>query len=301
MSVRNRKRARLEEDSSDDYESGSESASQMPSQVFKTLKMDNVPDWDAEEIERNVKAVCRYAISCEFKRKNIRRDDLNKLLTEGCRKMLNLVLAKSKEKLRHMFGFEIVELPQLNIKTNQSQTQKTSASSQKQPQDTQQLSSTQADKKSPGLSSGTYVLRSILKEEYRSPEIVERSRKEYQLTGILYVILGLIFINGQSMKSVDLNGHLDHLKITKTVKGVEDISTREALLSEFIKDNYLKKSKLPETDNDEPQFSYTWGPRAMVEVGHAGISAFLISFWGDELDDEAKNELNTKMWKQAGA
>ncbi|CEP17287.1 hypothetical protein [Parasitella parasitica] len=279
MSVTNRKRARLEE-SSDEYESGPESSSQMSSQRVKSLKMDNAPDWDAEELERNVKAICRYAMSCEFKRKTIRREDLN------------------KQKIRHVFGFEIVELPQMNVKNNQTQTQK--ISSQQQAQDTQQESSSQAAKKSSIISSGTYVLRSILREEYRTPEIVERSKREYQLTGILYVILGLIFLNGHSMRSDDLDGHLDHLMINKKVRGVKDISSREALLGEFMKDNYLKKSKITETDGDEPKFNYTWGPRAMVEVGHAGISAFLISFWGDELDDEAKNELNTKMWKQAG-
>ncbi|CEP07390.1 hypothetical protein [Parasitella parasitica] len=297
MSATNRKRARLE-DSSDEYESGPEFSSQIPLQREKLSKLNNESDWDAEELKRNVKAVCRYAMSSEFKRKTIRREDLNKLLIEGSKKKLNTVLSESNKKLRHIFGFEIVELPQMKKKNDQSQTQ--NISSQQQSQDTQQESSSQASKKSSNISSGTYILRSILKEEYRTPEIVERPKREYQLTGILYVILGLIFLNGHSMTSDDLDGHLDHLTINKNVRGVEGISTREELLGEFLKDNYLKKSKITKTDGDEPKFNYTWGPRAMVEVGHAGISAFLISFWGDELSDEAKNELNAKMWKQAG-
>lgn len=40
-----------------------------------------------------------------------------------------------------------------------------------------------------------------MKEEYRTPSIIERSSKEYNETGILYVILGLIFLNQQSMTS----------------------------------------------------------------------------------------------------
>lgn len=191
-------------------------------------------------------------------------------------------MSRAQEKLRHVFGFELVELPNMKEKSNQSQTQRNGGSSSTQTQqDTQQtqqqVSSTQALRRPPGGSSGTYVLRSILKEEYRTPDIVERPSREYQLTGILYVILVLLFINGQSMNTADLNGHMDRLKLTKTIHGVEGIKTREELLSEFQKDNYLRRTKLPDPDTDEPQFTYTWGPRAMVEVGHAGITAFVIS------------------------
>lgn len=117
--------------------------------------------------------------------------------------MLPSILDKAKNRLRNIFGFEITELPSMKEKANQSQTQKAASTQQTQHngQDTQQIPPSQTVKKSTGPSSGTFVLRSILKEEYRTPEIIERSTKEYQLTGILYVILGLIFIGGQSMTS----------------------------------------------------------------------------------------------------
>lgn len=79
------------------------------------------------------------------------------------------------------------------------------------------------------------------------------------------------------MNTADLNGHMDRMKLTKTIYGLEGIKTRDELLQEFIRDGYLRRSKLPDPDTDEPQFTYTWGPRAMVEVGHAGISAFIIN------------------------
>lgn len=239
------------------------------------------------------------------------------VLSEPFKKLLQLVLGRAQEKLRHVFGFEIVELPNMKEKSNQSQTQRNGGSGSTQTQtQTQQVPS----KKIPGGSSGTYVLRSVLKEEYRTPDIIERPTREYQLTGILYVLLSLIFINGQSMNTADLNGHMDRLKLTKTIHGVEGIRTRDELISEFLKDGYLKRSKLPDPDTDEPQFTYTWGPRAMVEVGHAGISAFAISvcifrifyycmlilttlpmqFFGDDLDEDTKQDLNRKIWKQAG-
>ncbi|KAL7322311.1 hypothetical protein PS15p_211948 [Mucor circinelloides] len=287
---RTMKRPRMEDSSEEEYEEEAAFSQRVKVQPG-TVSIDQ------EDLDRNVKAICRYALSCEYKKKTIRREDLAKLLSEPFKKLLQLVLGRAQEKLRHVFGFEIVELPNMKEKSNQSQTQRNGGSGSTQTQtQTQQVPS----KKIPGGSSGTYVLRSVLKEEYRTPDIIERPTREYQLTGILYVLLSLIFINGQSMNTADLNGHMDRLKLTKTIHGVEGIRTRDELISEFLKDGYLKRSKLPDPDTDEPQFTYTWGPRAMVEVGHAGISAFAISFFGDDLDEDTKQDLNRKIWKQAG-
>ncbi|KAK4511878.1 uncharacterized protein ATC70_003877 [Mucor velutinosus] len=302
---RNNKRARLEMSSEDEYE---EEATTRPSSSSSSSSQRAVkiqPDDDgsyAEDLERVVKAVCRYALSCEYKKKTIRRDDLNKLLSEPLKKSLNLLLSQAQAKLRHVFGLELVELPNLKEKSNQSQTQRHGGSGSTQTEQTQQQvpSFSQAIARPSGGSSGTYVLRSILKEEYRTPDIIERSTREYQMTGILYVLLALLFLNGQNMNTEDLNGHMDRLKLTKTIHGVEGINTREELLQEFIRDGYLRRSKLPDPDTDEPQFTYTWGPRAMVEVGHAGITAFIINFFGDDLDEDTKQGLSRKIFKQAG-
>ncbi|GAN05158.1 conserved hypothetical protein [Mucor ambiguus] len=303
---RNNKRPRLEESSEDEYEEEiisrpSSSTSFSSQQVVKTQPDADSPD--EEDLDRAVKAVCRYALSCEYKKKTIRREDLSKLRSDSLKKSLNLVLSRAQEKLRHVFGFELVELPNMKEKSNQSQTQRNggSGSTQTQQQTQQQaLSSSQAIKRPPGGSSGTYILRSVLKEEHRTPDIIERPTREYQMTGIVYVLLALLFINGQNMSTADLNGHMDRLKLTKTIHGVEGITTREELLQEFIKDGYLRRSKIPDPDTDEPQFTYTWGPRAMVEVGHAGITAFVISFFGDDLDEDTKQDLGRKIFKQAG-
>lgn len=132
-----------------------------------------------------------------------RHSNIIAVLSDGCKRMLPSVLDKARSRLRNIFGFEIIELPSMKEKTNQSQTQRAASTQQTQQtgQDTQQVPPFQTAKKSTGPSSGNFILRSILKEEYRTPEIIERSTKEYQLTGILYVILGLIFISGQSMTS----------------------------------------------------------------------------------------------------
>lgn len=65
---------------------------------------------------------------------------------------------------------------------------------------TQTQMDTQSTQRRTGAISG-YVLRTVLKEEYREPGIIDRSTDEYKMIGVLYTILGLIFLGGQSMTS----------------------------------------------------------------------------------------------------
>lgn len=158
--------------------------------------------------------------------------------------------------------------------------------SQLRSEDTQSTQAGQTQKR--GSSSGLYVLRSIIKEQYRTTDIITRSEDEYSSTGLLYIILGLIFLGGQTMISrkvktqydnvsvhwrfilADLYGHLDRLKITKR-------NDRDKRIEKFIKTGYLRRSKIKDIQGDEQEYTYTWGPRAAVELGHAGVVEFLLS------------------------
>ncbi|KAI8990824.1 MAGE family-domain-containing protein [Mycotypha africana] len=131
---------------------------------------------------------------------------------------------------------------------------------------------TQSQRRSPAT--GNYVVISILKEFYRKPDIIERSADEYKTTGILYIILGIIFLSGQQMNSSELYNHLDSLKLTKNNT---EFGSRDELLSSFIKGGYLRRTQIPDADNEEPEYNYTWGPRANVELGHTGVVSFLSS------------------------
>jgi hypothetical protein len=63
---------------------------------------------------------------------------------------------------------------------------------------------------------------------------------------------------------------LDRLKVTKN----ED---RDKHLDNFIKNGYLRRSKVKDTEGDELEYIFSWGPRASVELGHAGVVEFLLS------------------------
>ena len=101
---------------------------------------------------------------------------------------------KARAKLIHVFGMDIYELPKAKEKLNQSQTQKMNSESTQIAE-----SSTQAAARSG--TSGTYILRNHLKESYRTEDIIQVSGEEYKNMGVLYIILALIFLNGQTITS----------------------------------------------------------------------------------------------------
>lgn len=66
---------------------------------------------------------------------------------------------------------------------------------------TQTESSTQRRTTTGGGTSGVYILRNIMKEHFILPEIVKISTEDYVHTGVLYVILALLFIHEREMDS----------------------------------------------------------------------------------------------------
>lgn len=135
----------------------------------------------------------------------------------------NILLERTRVKLNNVFGMDLVELPKIKERMNQSQSQMRSKlviffslsqfisnairligseqTQQTQTQTQQPESSTQAADNERTGTSGTYILRYNMKLQYRTTEIITQSPEEYKQTGVLYVILGLIFLNGQSMTS----------------------------------------------------------------------------------------------------
>ncbi|KAI7895740.1 MAGE family-domain-containing protein [Mucor mucedo] len=272
----------------------------------KRARLDNDADfsqlqeehWDDEALQRKVKDVIRYALACEYKRKVVKREDITKIISQGGNKKVsfNNVMDLVRIKLNQVFGMDLVELPKLREKLNQSQTQlKNTQSTQAAESSTQAQSSTQAAAAARSGTSGTFILRYNMKESYRTGEVLNQSPEEYQQTGILYVILGLIFLNSQSMTSPDLYSHLDRLKISKSNSASED---RDKLLELFIKNQHLKKTKRPDTSGDDTEFDYTWGARAKLELSPENMVQFLLQFYDGS--STQKKELQDRMYKQGG-
>ncbi|KAG1137980.1 hypothetical protein G6F37_008572 [Rhizopus arrhizus] len=232
------------------------------------VKVQQTINWDDEEIERKVKDLCRYALACEYKKISIRRDNINKLISPDNKRIFNLLLQRANQRLRNVFGFELQEAT-LKDKSGvqqqdiQAQTQSTQAESSTQAQ-TQKQTTT-------GNVSGVYFLRNVMKEHYILPEIVKRPKEEYIQTGVLYVILALLFVNEYEMNSSELYEHLDRLKITK----YNTLGEREKLIDSLVKYQYLKKTKLDDQEGEEIEYRFQWGARAYAELPCQNMVEFI--------------------------
>jgi hypothetical protein len=71
-----------------------------------------------------------------------------------------------------------------------------------------------------------------------------------------------------------LYGHLDRLKLPKSTSESED---REKLLEYFIRNNYLRRTKRPDTSGDEQEFDFTWGSRSKIEFPTSNVVNFMLS------------------------
>lgn len=214
-------------------------------------------DVDGEEngdsdLGRKANDLVRLALFCEHKRTPLRRDDITKkVLGANASRAFNSVFLAAQEKLRKVFGMELVEIPSragLDQDNNTNGNEEDLAEARR---------ATGVKKKSVALGSKTYMLRSCLHpliieraaltdEQILEQELAdtpfddsddeddngadddERRPRPYgsliswsttdQLgpLGILYVILALILVSGRVMTDVDLRTQLKRLRLAST-------------------------------------------------------------------------------------
>ncbi|KAI7862084.1 MAGE homology domain-containing protein, partial [Spinellus fusiger] len=232
------------------------------------------------ELSRKVKDTVRYCLACEYKGTPIRREDITKKILQEHGKEYKRVQSMANTKLRELFGMEMVELPVRD----------------KGP-------STHRKEKAVVVSRG-YVLRNLLPEAYNAPDLIHISDKEYATTGLVYVVLALIFVSEQTLSNgelLELAEHLDRLCVREETHAFGD---RDKLIEGYVKQGYLARHKIGNagpSDTDtaaDLQYEYTWGPRAKVEIPEENMVNFIASLY--ELQETGLEELTNYIYKAAG-
>ncbi|KIJ90175.1 hypothetical protein K443DRAFT_686926 [Laccaria amethystina LaAM-08-1] len=201
------------------------------------------------ELVRKANDLVRLALFCEHKRTPLRRDDITKkVLGANASRAFNSVFLAAQEKLRKVFGMELVEIPSragLDQENNTNGNEEELAEARR---------ATGVKKKSVALGSKTYMLRSCLHpliieragltdEQILEQELAdtpfddsddeddngadddERRPRPYgsliswSITnelGILHVILALILVSGRVMTDVDFRTQLKRLRLPST-------------------------------------------------------------------------------------
>ncbi|KAI8594488.1 MAGE family-domain-containing protein, partial [Dissophora ornata] len=203
-----------------------------------------------EDLERLVKDVVRLAIFTSHSDQPLKRDDIKIILNDYPR-MYDQVLQKAQERLRDVFGMEMVELTTRN-RSGQS-----------------------SDK-----GNKSYILRNILPMELLASSVVDWEL-ELEDMGLLMVILSLIMVREGAIYESALLSHLRRLSLLEDSSPFGDIQKK---LDVMIKKRYLEKYKLEHMDEsgEKAEMEYRWGARARVEVPAENVVQFIQEVFGRE-------------------
>ncbi|KAI9097086.1 MAGE family-domain-containing protein [Phlyctochytrium arcticum] len=252
-----------------------------PSQITNTNAERLLQSLPSENTAQKVKELVRLALSTEHRKVPLRREEINKKVLKEHTRVFPAIFERANDRLRSIFGFEMVELPAKDM---------TAAATQAQTQ-------TQTQKNGPGAktvvkSSRAYILRSILPVDQR----ITRWGAETPEMVLTCLILCIIMVNGRQLDEGRLLGYLARLGIGKD-DSVLEYDTPMAFLSHMTKQNYLIRNKIQMGEMDT--YDYFWGPRAKIELPEEHAIEFIAEAY-DDLTPDVLARLRTDIERLAG-
>ncbi|KAG6120685.1 hypothetical protein E4U13_006145 [Claviceps humidiphila] len=235
--------------------------------------------------EQLAKKLVRYALSCEFSRRPIRRDGrdgIKERVLQNRGRSFKKIFTLAQKQLRQVWGMELRELPVREKVSLQEKRQAMKTNSQ------------------PKIGSGAYILTSTLPSVYRSAEIIKPSKipsAEDEATYVAFytLVVSLIWLNGGELTEQKLKRYLLRLNADRNVSS----ETTEATLKKMEKHGYVVKSiERPPVGQDGEQI-LTWhvGPRAKEEIGIDGVMGVVREVYAgsdDDLEKKLRSSLGLK-------
>ncbi|KAF2433963.1 MAGE-domain-containing protein [Tothia fuscella] len=214
--------------------------------------------------EQLARKLVRYALSCEYSRRPIRREEFAKQMGTHSTKF-NAVYKEANLMLQDRFGMEMVQFAMKEKVT---------------------LKERRAAQQNAGRQQNTakyYSLASTLPDKYRTalimpPPRVPTSEEEATYVGLYTFIVSLIYLKG---------GNLDEAILDRTLQRVNaDQSTplgkTDELIKRMRKDGYITYIK--DVRGDEDIGSYMVGPRAKTEIGGEGVGNLVRTVYGSNTE-----------------
>ncbi|XP_060793061.1 necdin-like 2 [Neoarius graeffei] len=99
-------------------------------------------------------------------------------------------------------------------------------------------------------------------------------------TGLLFVILSVIFMKGGSVKEALVWNTLKKLRVDVGEKHEEFGDVKKIITDEFVRQKYLEYVRIPHTEPMEHEFR--WGPRADAEVSKLRMLHFIAELHDQE-------------------
>lgn len=119
--------------------------------------------------------------------------------------------------------------------------------------------------------SNTYILVNTLEPVEEDAEV--RGDQGTPTAGLLMIVLGLIFMKGNSIKETEVWDFLRRLGVHPTKKHLIFGDPKKLITEDFVRQRYLEYRRIPHTDPVD--YELQWGPRTLLETSKMKVLKFV--------------------------
>lgn len=119
--------------------------------------------------------------------------------------------------------------------------------------------------------SNTFILINMLEPVDEDAEV--RGDQGTPTTGLLMIILGLIFMKGNTITETEVWDFLRRLGVYPTKKHLIFGDPKKLITEDFVRQRYLEYRKIPHTDPVD--YELQWGPRTYLETSKMKVLKFV--------------------------
>ncbi|XP_008047629.1 non-structural maintenance of chromosomes element 3 homolog [Carlito syrichta] len=129
--------------------------------------------------------------------------------------------------------------------------------------------------------SNTYILVNTLDPVEEDAEV--RGDQGTPTTGLLMIVLGLIFMKGNTIKETEVWDFLRRLGVYPTKKHLIFGDPKKLITEDFVRQRYLEYRRIPHTDPVD--YELQWGPRTNLETSKMKVLKFVAKIHNQDPKD----------------
>lgn len=206
---------------------------------------------DPNDLEKRFNDLVQYLLIMDQKKLPIKKQDINKHILKENRGAFPELMKKAGNALLEVFGIELVQLEDKYkgsyILVNRVDT------------DTEDLENREG-------------------QDGQDFTPVEWSEEDDAKTGLLMVILSLIFMNGQFMLDSYMWHTLKKLGIDTDFNHEVFGDSKKLITQEFVRQGYIEYTR--QQNSDPPVHEFRWGQRAKQEISKKNCLDFVSQLYG---------------------
>ncbi|RUS69811.1 hypothetical protein EGW08_022424 [Elysia chlorotica] len=181
---------------------------------------------DPVEREKKVNELVQYMLIMDQKKIPIKKRDINRVILKGQNRAFNGVMEEAASKLLEVYGFKVIELED-KLKDS-------------------------------------YILVNNLELSESQKRLINVNEKDNAEMGLVFVILGMIFMNQNIIHEDEMWHALKKLGIYQDDMHSTFGNVKNLIMKEFVRKGYLRTEL--NTSTDPPTHDIFWGQRAQHEI-----------------------------------